>query len=170
MLDKIKINHGKPKPFKSIVAGEKKTLWINLFLKGMLSKFQIFFCKYSFNVDERRNRFNKQLIEKKGGLLGAEYIKEVTIGYSDDKTLNLWQRLSQEKHEQNNWCISFKNAPIINLVKSKEDSILSILIKVKSIDKAKELLSKNKQISLNDNNELIIKHKNQHYLGLKLCE
>ena len=67
-------------------------------------------------------------------------------------------------------CISFKNGPVINLVKSKKDSILSILVKVKSIERAKEMLSKKQQITLNDNNEIIIEHKKECNLGLKLCE
>ena len=170
ILDKIGVHHGKPKPFNIKVAGEKKNLWTNLFLKGILSKFQMFFCKYSFNVDERRNRFNNQLIERNGGLLGVEYIKEITIGYSDDETLNLWKKLSQKEYGYSNCCISFKNGPVINLVKSKKDSILSILVKVKSIERAKEMLSKKQQITLNDNNEIIIELKKECNLGLKLCE
>ena len=69
-----------------------------------------------------------------------------------------------------NCCISFKNGPVINLVKSKKDSILSILVKVKSIERAKEMLSKKQQITLNDNNEIIIELKKECNLGLKLCE
>lgn len=170
MLDEIKIDHGKPKPFSGKVAGEKKTLWTNLCLKNMLSKFQIFFCKYTFDVGERRNKFNKKLTEKNGGLLGVEYIKEVKIGCSNSKNLNLWKKLLQEENEQKKSCISFESGPVINLVETKEDCILSMLVKVKSIDKAKKMLSKNKQVSLNDNNEIIIKHKKEQYLGLKLCE
>jgi len=55
-------------------------------------------------------------------------------------------------------------------VKSKKDSILSILVKVKSIERAKEVLSKKQQITLNDNNEIIIELKKECNLGLKLCE
>lgn len=169
ILDELKINHGKPKPFKGKVNGEKKVLWTNLFLKDILEKYQIFFCKYAFNQGDRRTKLNSELVEKKGGLIGIDYVKELVIGCSDEKTLSLWRNISKENKIEDDY-ISFEKGPEIKLIKSKKDSIISILIKVNSINKAKEALLKNKGIIIKDNNEIIIKTTEEQYLGLRLCD
>lgn len=167
ILDKRNIMHGKSEPFKTKVNGEKKVLWTNLDLKGMLPKSRIFFCKYNFDVSERRKRLNNKLVERNGGLIKAEYVKEITIGYTDDSTPDLWKKLSDKRSGSS---ISFNGGPLINLVKSQRDSILSVSVKVKSVDKAREVLSNNKQIKINSNNEIIFKHEKELHLGLKICE
>lgn len=165
-LNKAGISHGNPKEFKGKVDQKRQILFTNLSLKKILKNAQIFFCKYSFDAEARRNKFNEILKGQNGGLLGVESVKEIELTYSNDKTKREWAKLSQEQCDTN--YVSFGNGPKIKLMKSNKDSIVSILVKVESLSRAKESLEGIKNVKINKQNEIIFEQ--EQYLGIKLCE
>lgn len=170
-LNSARIKFTSPKPFKTKINGEKKTRWINLSLKRFLPKSRIFFCKYTFDCSERRDRTSGELKKLNGGPLGIEEVEEINISAADDKTLDLWTRLFDlQPQESETISIKPKEGPVINIAKGKENRILNIVIRVKSLERAKAAIASSSKLSLNESDEILIKLDKVIDLGLKLKE
>ncbi|WP_297637600.1 hypothetical protein [uncultured Clostridium sp.] len=161
------VKHGGIEPFKEYIHGKSKTLWTNLFLEDLLEGSQIFFCKYEIDIQKRRQRVANILKNRDGGKIKLERVDEIVIGYSKEETLKQWEKISIGKEK---FIKRFEDGPKVKFIESEKDEILSILLKVESIDYAKKVLVDNKYILINEENELIFKVGEPQNLGFKLCE
>ena len=143
---------GEPRPL--IAAGpdgSKNTLWTNVTLPQFSdadnpanANLHIFLSEYSpsyVNVEERRSRLQKQLVEKSGGPLGVVDVKEVIIGATDvEVARTLWQRLlaPTRSSASNTWQVGV--GPAIHLISASENRMQAIVIRVASLDRAKTFL------------------------------
>lgn len=166
-LNKEDIKHGKIEPFSEHIHGKNKTLWTNLFLKNLLGKSQIFFCKYEADIQKRRKRLANDLKNRQGGKIKIEAVKEIVIGYSQNETLEKWGKISLGEDKL---IKGFEQGPRIRFVKNDADEILSILLKVESIENAKKAIEGNELVMINEKNELILKTTEMQDLGFVLCE
>jgi len=76
--------------------------------------------------------------------LGIEFVKEICIGYKDNSNLQKWKQLISPSELQDNEIWKGINMPEIHFIKSNIKEVQSITFKVKSLDKAKQYLIKNK--------------------------
>ena len=146
------ITSGERRPLTAIGAdGAKNTLWTNVTLRQFSdadnpanATLHIFLSEYSpayVNVEERRSRLRKQLVERSGGPLGVVDVKEVIIGAKDlEKARKLWQTLLDPAGSAtpNTWHVG--TGPAIRLVPATEDRIQTLVIRVASLDRAKTFL------------------------------
>ena len=146
------ITSGERRPLTAIGAdGAKNTLWTNVTLRQFSdadnpanATLHIFLSEYSptyVNVEERRSRLRKQLVERSGGPLGVVDVKEVIIGSKDlEMARRLWQTLLNPAGSAlpNTWHVG--SGPAIRLVSATEDRIQTLVIRVASLDRAKAFL------------------------------
>jgi len=151
-LNRRGITPGERRPLTAVAPdGSKNTLWTNVTLRQFSdadnpanATLHIFLSEYSrsyVNVDERRSRLRKQLLEQSGGPLGVVDVKEVIIGARDlEMARRLWQRLLDPAHSaaSNTWDVG--NGPAIRLVSATEDRIQTLVIHVASLDRARAFL------------------------------
>ena len=151
-LNRRGITFDEPRPL--IAAGpdgSRKTLWTNVTLRQFSdadnpanATLHIFVSEYSasyLNVDERRSRLRKQLVESSGGPLGVVDVKEVIIGATDlEMARGLWQRLLDPARSvtSNTWLVG--NGPAIRLVSATDNRIQTMIVRVASLERAKAFL------------------------------
>lgn len=151
-LSRRGITTGERRPLTAVGPdGSKNTLWTNVTLPQFCdadspanATLHIFLSEYSpayVNVEERRSRLRKQLLERSGGPLGVVDVKEVIIGATNlEMARRLWQRLLDPVRSvtSNTWHVG--NGPAIRLVSATEDRIQTLVIRVASLDRAKAFL------------------------------
>src|SRR5687767_4358380 len=153
-LDRRAITHGDPRPL--IVTGpngSKNALWTNVTLRQFSdgeaadATMHVFLSEYSptyVDVEQRRERLRAQLTESGGGPLGVEDVKEVIVGVSDLKAArSLWQRLLDPAPASGSSTWQVGDGPAIRLVQSKDDMTQGLVIRVKSLQRAKAFLREN---------------------------
>ena len=131
--------------------GSRRTLWTNVTLREFSDSdspadatIHIFLSEYSpayVDVDERRARLQRQLIDSGGGPLGVRGVKEVVIGAVDVAAARrLWQKLLDPTPPvtSNVWPIG--TGPAVRLVRANENRLQALLIRVASLERAKTFL------------------------------
>ncbi len=125
--------------------GTRGTLSTTLVLPEMSSSaMSVFLFEYSLsflNVHVRRRQWAGELALNRGGPLGIESLKEIVIGTTrlpTDKPR--WRRflLPVEPAAGNTWRLPA--GPAIRLISGGADGILHIVLKVKSLEEAREFL------------------------------
>jgi hypothetical protein len=154
-LSRRGITSGERRPLTAVGAnGAENTLWTNVTLRQFSdadspanATLHIFLSEYSpsyVNVEERRSRLRKLLVERSGGPLGLVDVKEVVIGATHlEMARRLWQRLLDPARSatSNTWHVG--NGPAIRLVSATEDRMQTLVIRVASLDRAKAFLRDN---------------------------
>jgi catechol 2,3-dioxygenase-like lactoylglutathione lyase family enzyme len=131
--------------------GSKNTLWTNVTLQQFSdvdnpanATLHIFLSEYNatyLNVEERRARLRRQLVETGGGPLGVVAVKEVIIGATDlAAARRLWQRLLDPTPSSTSDTWQVASGPAIHLVSAGENRIQTLVIRVTSLDRAKAFL------------------------------
>ena len=131
--------------------GSKNTLWTNVTLRSFsdsdgpaYATMHIFLSEYSpayVNVEERRARLQRQLVASGGGPLGVVEVNEVIIGATDVAAARrLWQTLLDPTPSStaNTWRIG--SGPAIRLVSATENRVLTLVIRVASLERATAFL------------------------------
>ena len=151
-LNRRGITFGERRPITAVAQdGSNKTLWTNVTLRQFSdaespanATLHIFLSEYSpsyVNVDERRSRLRKQLLDQRGGPLGVVDVKEVVVGTADlERTRSLWQMLLDPARSATSYTWHAGNGPAIRLVSATEDRIQTMVIRVTSLDRAKAFL------------------------------
>ena len=151
-LDRRGISYGELRPLVSTGQdGAKNTLWTNVTLRQFSdtdgpadASVHIFLSEYSaayVDVQERRARLRKQLVQGAGGPLGVEAVKEVVVGVTDlERAGGLWQKLFDPTplSGSNSWQIG--SGPAVRLVKAEENAVRELVISVASLPQAKAFL------------------------------
>ena len=142
--------------------GSKNTLWTNVTLQPFSDQdspanatLHIFLSEYSaayVNVEERRARLQRQLVETGGGPLGVVAVKEVIIGATDLATARrLWQRLLDPTPSSTSDTWQVGSGPAIRLVSARENRIQTLVIRVTSLDRAKAFLREKQLLGADSN-------------------
>jgi len=135
--------------------GSKNILWTNVTLPQFSdvddpanATVHIFLSEYNptyVNVEERRARLQRQLVEASGGPLGVVAVKEVIIGATDlAAARRLWQRLLDPTPSSTSDAWQVATGPAIRLVSAGENRIQALVIRVTSLERAKAFLRENK--------------------------
>jgi len=146
-----KIAYDEPRTYEFGPEQSKIKMWTTTILTDFLQGSVVFICEYHpgiFNPPAWRKTLQKQLEEIKGGPLGIEYVKKVELRVSDkEKALQKWQNLLSPYLFSPDGCFAVGDGPRLCMVESDRDSIHSIKIKVRSLDKAREFLSSRELLS-----------------------
>ncbi|WP_405208021.1 hypothetical protein [Aquimarina sp. LLG6339-5] len=128
-LDSLNISHGQI---------SKASKWSTMSLTNLLpDDINLFLCDYhnrEFIALNRKNAVDK-LVKNKGGTLGIEFLKEVIIGSKyPGKFENQLAKIPGIVKKGNE--LHFSEGPNLKMIKS-DTSLFALLIKVKSMSKAK---------------------------------
>jgi hypothetical protein len=106
----------------------------------------IFLSEYSptyVDVAGRHARIRKELVASDGGPLGVDSMREVVVGVSDVETMRArWQQLlSPTPASQGAWQVGA--GPAIRTVPANEHRVQELVVRVKSLARAKAFLQAN---------------------------
>jgi hypothetical protein len=133
--------------------GARQTLFTNVTLLGLSDTAlpvdaarHIFLSEYSptyVDVAGRHARIRKELVASGGGPLGVDSMREVVVGVSDVDTLRArWQQLlSPAPAIQGAWQVG--TGPAIRTVPAKENRVEELVVRVRSLTRAKAFLQAN---------------------------
>ena len=133
--------------------GAKQTLFTNVTLLGLSdtalpvdAAMHIFLSEYSptyVDVAGRHARIRKELVASGGGPLGVDSMREVVVGLSDVETMRArWQQLLSPAPEvQGAWQVG--TGPAIRTVPAKENRVEELVVRVRSLTRAKAFLQAN---------------------------
>ncbi len=120
--------------------------WSNMNLKNLLpEEAGIFICDYKKRdaILKNRRQAADSLKNKNGGPLGILYLKEIVIGSSNEPFHSLALAKLPGIKKTSNDLFSFNEGPSLRLKNSKINGIEKIVVKVKSIKKARTFLVEN---------------------------
>ena len=180
-LDRRGITYGAPRPLIATGQdGSKNTLWTNVTLRQFSdaeaadATMHVFLSEYSptyVDVEQRRERLRAQLTESGGGPLGVEDVKEVIVGVSDLKAArSLWQRLLDPAPASGSSTWQVGDGPAIRLVQSKDDMTQGLVIRVKSLQRAKAFLRENGLLGADSEEGATIDPSKIHGLSIRVVE
>ncbi len=179
-LDRRGITYGELRPLISMGKdGSKNTLWANVTLRQFSDSdtpanatIHIFLSEYSptyVNVEERRARLRRQLVESGGGPLGVESVKEIVIGVSDlARARALWQKLLDPMRSSTSTAWQVGSGPAIRLVSAKENAIQELVISVASLPRAKAFLREKGLLGSDSEKEAMISPSKIDGLNIRL--
>jgi catechol 2,3-dioxygenase-like lactoylglutathione lyase family enzyme len=161
--------------------GSKRTLWTNVTLRQFSdsdspadARIHIFLSEYSpayVNVNDRRERLRAQLVDSGGGPLGVVDVKEVIIGAVDlEAARPLWQKLLDPAPSAtlNTWQVG--GGPAIRLVRTSENRVEALVIRVASLERAKEFLRKTQLLGAETASQVTIDPSKVGGLALRLVD
>lgn len=123
---------------RGIICGEPDTYdprWTSLDITNILQERAIFFCEFHILTNSTFNSNNPMQIEK---------ANEITINVANYKeALDYWGTLFEPVKPSPIGYWELGSGPAIKLQEGKKDEIVSIQLKVKSLEKAKEFLKDN---------------------------
>jgi len=133
------IGHNPP-PQKTRAPGEPPPRWTTVGLEGF--GHGLFLIQYSFDMDERRARFDRILREQKGGTLGIIRVDEVVIATEHpDQVRRQWEALlgpTASSRSGDVWTIG--DGPRISLVKTGDPREGEFVVEIKSLGEATKAL------------------------------
>ena len=117
----------------------------------------IFFCKFTFDVGERRARIRGELQKNRGGPLGIESVSELVIGVKDMAAAQHdWSILlgSVRPSQEPLWQIG--TGPGIRLVAAQQDHLMLLRVKVKSLERARAFLKGQNLLGVDGEHEISV--------------
>jgi hypothetical protein len=142
-LDARGIQHGTPAPFRSSQPdGWFKLRWTTVGLPEVSNdKMQVFLCQYEDDLPARRSRLLEQLRSREWGPLSISSIREIVVGAKDWKRMQAhWQKLLEPLQESSPGVWPLAAGPAIRLIEAEYDGICGLVVKVKSLPQARQLL------------------------------
>jgi hypothetical protein len=126
---------GEPQPF----AG----LWTNVYLHGLGGADEmIFLCEYQLDIAKVNAANRAQLLTSGGGAIGLIGVEEVRMGAGDPPAAaGRWQNLLAPAVAEGGDCWRFVKGPAWRLVPAAGDGLLSVALRVASIDRARAALA-----------------------------
>jgi catechol 2,3-dioxygenase-like lactoylglutathione lyase family enzyme len=176
------ITSGKRRPLIAVGPdGSKNTLWTNVTLQQFSdvdspanATLHIFLSEYNatyVDVEERRARLRRQLVEAGGGPLGVVAVKEVIIGATDLATARrLWQRLLDPTPSSTSDTWQVGSGPAIRLVSARENRIQALVIRVTSLERAKLFLREQQLLGADSDGYLAINPSKVGGLDIRLVD
>jgi len=129
-LDTQGLEHGPPEPFSQTdSSGAERLLWTTIDIKTLPPADAIFFCKYNFDVDERRERIRRELKDHGGGPLGIEALAELVIGVKDlHAAQHEWSVLLGPVASGKEILWHAGSGPAIRMIAAKEDRLVLLRV------------------------------------------
>lgn len=181
-LNRRGLTTGERRPLVAAGAdGSKRTLWTNVTLRDFSDSdsaadatIHIFLSEYSptyVNVDDRRERLRRQLLASGDGSLGVVDVKEVIVGAVDlEAARPLWQKLLDPTPSatSNTWQVG--GGPSVRLVRASESRIEALVVRVASLERAKEFLRKTQLLGAETASQVTIDPSKVAGLDLRLVD
>jgi hypothetical protein len=151
-LQRRGVPHGPLRPLISTdTNGAKRTLFTNVTLLDLSDSalpvdaaMHIFVSDYDptyVDVASRRARLSDELTASRGGPLGVESMREIVVGSSDVATMRpRWQRLLDPARPTRDGAWQVGTGPAIRIVRAKENRVEALVVRVKSLARAKAFL------------------------------
>ena len=151
-LDRRGITYGDLRPFiLTEQDGTKKTRFTNVTLlqfsdadRPANATMHVFLSEYSptyVNVEQRRVRLGRELLNTGGGPLGILGVKEVTVGATDLKAaIKLWGTLLAPRRSLAKGLWSVGDGPTIRVVRTGENRLHGLVVSVSSLRRARVFL------------------------------
>jgi hypothetical protein len=149
------LKHDTPAPFFAKDGSAQRLFWTTVQLPTLQGPRMAFLCKYNFDVEERRAKFERELQNRHGGPLGVESAVELVIGVKDmTAAVREWGVLlgPVQAGQAAVWRIG--SGPAIRLVAAHADQLLLLRVRVKSIDKARAFLKRENLLGLDAEREI----------------
>jgi hypothetical protein len=141
ILDDDHISHSEIIPFTAEISGTNITLWNSLVLEDVMPGTLVFYCEYAFNQTGFRLCMESSLATANGGAAGITRLKEITIGYADTAVVQHWQNILPEAPGGRSEYRDGGNGALVHLSGSEVTAVSSITVQVRSLDRAKTVLS-----------------------------
>jgi hypothetical protein len=154
--------HGKPQPYISTLPDGTKGVWWTTLELSTLSKegMSIYLYEYSpafLNVTIRKRQLANRLTLNNGGPLGIVSAKEIIISTKNPaKQRQEWNKLLGTQDGTDLWKTG--EGPAIQLTQGPKDEIIEIVLKIKSLEQAKNYLRSKKLEGLSQANTASINH------------
>jgi len=151
-LQRRGVPHGPLRPLISTdTNGTKHPLFTNVTLLGLSDSalpvnatIHIFVSEYDpsyIDVPGRRARLREELSASRGGPLGVESMSEIVVGASDVDTMRpRWQRLLDPARPTRAGAWQVGTGPAIRIVPAKENRVEELVVRVRSLPRAKAFL------------------------------
>ena len=151
-LQRRGVPHGPLRPLISTdTNGAKHTLFTNVTLLDLSDSalpvdatMHIFVSEYDptyVDVASRRARLSEELRASRGGPLGVEAMSEIVVGTSDVDTMRTrWQRLLDPARPTRAGVWQVGTGPAIRIVPAKENRVEELVVRVRSLTRAKAFL------------------------------
>lgn len=177
------ITYGEPRPFISTTPdGVRMTFFTNVTLQQFSDSDRpgnaathIFLSEYNpayVDVDRRRVRLRGELESTGGGPLGVTGIKEIILGTTNPATAaRLWQSLLDPTHTSKGggyWQIG--DGPGIRLVHANDNLVQGLVITVKSLSRATEVLQQLGLLGAASATEVTFASAKIHGLNIRLIQ
>jgi hypothetical protein len=155
-LDAQGLKHGTPAPFfQKDSSGTKRLLWTTVNMMTLPPRGTVFFCKYNFDVNERRALINRELQSHGAGSLGIESVMELVIGAKDMAAAQHdWGILLGPVPPSQEPLWQIGTGPAIRLVAAQEDHFVLLRLKVKSLDRARAFLKRQNLLGVDGQHEI----------------
>lgn len=171
-LDARGLKHSTPAPFQQKdPSGAERLLWTTVQMTSLPPASAIFFCKYNFDLDERRARIQRELQNHGGGPLGIESLMELEIGVQDMAAAQRdWGILLGPVREGQQRVWQIGSGPAIRLVAAQEDHLALLRVKVKSLQRARAFLKSENLLGLDAGGEISFEHSHVAGADIRLVE
>src|SRR5262249_33658038 len=133
VLDSRGIAHTPPMPY--VPPGREDPFWTNV---GFDLTEGTFVCKYHFDVAARRKQLKNELDARSGGALKVIEGAELVVGTRDrERSVERWSRLLDPlaRAADDSWSVG--GGPAIRLVTSSSDAVKHLVLRVRSLDGAR---------------------------------
>ncbi len=139
-LDARGIRHGEPAPLRS---GWFTTLWTTVALPEISSDMsQLFLCEYEKPAATRRAELLRQLDSRDGGPLGLQSVAELVFGARELAVAqNRWRSLLLPLAPDADGRWQLGAGPAIRLVQAEHEGIVALVLRVKSLERARAALA-----------------------------
>ena len=158
LLDEYGINYAAPVPVTTFQQLDAKAVCSDFPLKDLGEEnFSVVIAEYRFPdfILEKRKQAKKLLEQVDGGKLGIRSVKEIIIGSRDpQKSIHSWISVPGIRRKEGNR-FSFFTGPDIVIEAADRDEIKEIVIKVTSLQTAKDFLLAKKLLVPDGNKTLI---------------
>jgi hypothetical protein len=146
--------------------------WSGEVVSRMIDDTMIYICEYTHDNDALRLAKSDGLRSGQGGALGVEYMKEVVLGVKDLKRKqSSWQNFLKPliPSAAATWRLP-EGSPSIRLVPSMKNIIKTLVLKVSSLEKAKEFLAERELLDVSRKRQVCIDPIKTQGLDIRLVE
>jgi hypothetical protein len=129
----------------------------------------IYICEYMHDNDALRASKSDELKSRQGGTLGVEYVKEVVLGVKNlERKRSSWQKFLNTvlSSAPATWQLP-ENSPAIRLIPATENIIKKLVLKVVSLEKAKNSLAEYGLLDANKGQQVCVERSKVQ--GLDIC-
>ncbi|MGI8785011.1 MAG: hypothetical protein ACR2L2_15340 [Acidobacteriota bacterium] len=151
--------------------GQKRTRWTTVGLRTLSRGLSAFLCEYNFDVEARRQVHRQELEKRDGGPIGLESVDEIILGTPDlDDAIARWQKVLDPLTPAAAGFWRIGNGPAIRLIQSDKNAILALVLKVKSLERAKSFLAANNLLGEHSDKHLGFDRSKVQGLDIRLVE